>query len=332
MKIGIAIVVAVAAVFTLVMVTTTVSSVVANQEQTIAKYRMVNCDASMGPWDGSISSSGGAGMVKRLDPDQKANAAKIIDVGKKRNLSPMAWQVALQAASQESGLKNINYGDRDSVGLFQMRPSQGWGSVAEILNLDYEINKFYDVLAGVANWQKMTPGAAAQAVERSAFPDAYDKWAPMAAELIKNVGDITDPTGCGQSAGLALPANNASAKAIAYAMLQLGKPYIWGGNGPQGYDCSGLAQQAYLSAGITLPRVADAQYHAGAMMPIRQAQPGDLVFLATDPSNPATIHHVAMYLGDNKIIEAQDFGVPIHIRPFSFTEAEVVPQAVRPGV
>ena len=91
-------------------------------------------------------------------------------------------------------------------------------------------------------------------------------------------------------------------------------------------------QQAYLTAGIQLPRVAADQYHAGAMLPVDQAQPGDLVFLATDKSNPTTIHHVAMYLGDHKIIEAKDFGIPIHIRQFSFTEAEVVPQAVRPGV
>ncbi|AHH94439.1 C40 family peptidase [Kutzneria viridogrisea] len=321
-----------AVVVTLVVVTTVVASVVSTQEQAITRYRMVNCNAAIGPWDGSVSASGGAGMVARLTEEQKSNAAKIISVGKQRNLSPQAWQVALQAASQESGLRNINYGDRDSLGLFQMRPSMNWGTPEQILNLDYEINKFYDVLLKVGGWDKMPPGQAAQAVERSAFPDAYDKWAPMAAELIKNVGDVADPTGCGQSAGLSLPGNAASAKAIAYAMQQLGKPYIWGGNGPVGYDCSGLVQQAYLSAGISLPRVADQQYKAGALLPIRQAQPGDLVFLANDPSNPATIHHVAMYLGENKIIEAQDFGIPIHIRPFSFTEAEVVPQAVRPGV
>ncbi|MBV9846966.1 MAG: C40 family peptidase [Kutzneria sp.] len=332
MRLGIFLGGGVTALVALVIVILTVSSVVTTQDQAISRYRMVNCDAAIGPWDGSAAASGGAGMVQRLGLDQKANAAKIIEIGKQRELSPLAWQVALQAASQESGLRNLDHGDRDSIGLFQMRPSQGWGSVEQIMNLDYEIAKFYTVLTGIPDWQKLTPGAAAQAVERSAFPDAYDKWAPMAAELIKSIGDVTDPTGCGQGVGLALPPNSAAAKAIAYAEAQLGKPYIWGGNGPVGYDCSGLVQQAYLSVGVVLPRVADQQYHAGALLPVRQAQPGDLVFLATDPSNPATIHHVAMYLGDNKIVEAQDFGIPIHIRPFSFSETEVVPQAVRPGV
>jgi cell wall-associated NlpC family hydrolase len=68
------------------------------------------------------------------------------------------------------------------------------------------------------------------------------------------------------------------------------------------------------------------------MLPVRDAQPGDLIFLATDPSNPATIHHVMMYLGDNKVVEAQQTGVPVHTRAFSFDERQVVPQAVRPGV
>jgi cell wall-associated NlpC family hydrolase len=65
---------------------------------------------------------------------------------------------------------------------------------------------------------------------------------------------------------------------------------------------------------------------------VRNAQPGDLVYLATDPSNPVTIHHVAMYLGNGKIVEAQQTGVPVHVRAFSFNEKELVPQAVRPGV
>ena len=70
----------------------------------------------------------------------------------------------------------------------------------------------------------------------------------------------------------------------------------------------------------------------GCGLPAKQAKPGDLLFWAYDPSNPATIHHVAMYLGDGKIVEAQQTGVPVHIRPVSFTENELVPQAVRPGV
>jgi cell wall-associated NlpC family hydrolase len=90
--------------------------------------------------------------------------------------------------------------------------------------------------------------------------------------------------------------------------------------------------QAYREAGVTLPRVSRQQFQAGALLPVKQAKPGDLLFWAYDESNPATIHHVAMYLGDGKIVEAQQTGVPVHIRPVNFTENELVPQAVRPGV
>ncbi|HEU5107375.1 MAG TPA: C40 family peptidase, partial [Micromonosporaceae bacterium] len=98
------------------------------------------------------------------------------------------------------------------------------------------------------------------------------------------------------------------------------------------FDCSSLMLQAYRSAGILLPRTSREQFKAGAWLPVQQAQPGDLLFWAYDPSNPATIHHVAMYLGDGKIVEAQQTGVPVHVRPVSWSEGELMPQAVRPGV
>ena len=117
-------------------------------------------------------------------------------------------------------------------------------------------------------------------------------------------------------------------------MAQQGKPYEWGAatNQQNSYDCSSLMLQAYRTAGITIPRVAADQYNAGAKLPVRDAKPGDLVFWAYDLRNPDTIHHVAMYLGDNKILEAQQDGVPVHIRPLRFTEGELVQIAVRPGV
>ncbi len=339
MKLWVIVGVAIGLVCALVLVVVTVTTVVTTQQQALSLFRMGSCNAAIGPWaDATGDAAAGEGKVSQLSADQRGIAAQIIKVGKDRQLPPLAWQVAIQAGMQESSLTNVTHGDAagpDSRGIFQMRFTMGWGTEAQLEDPNYSINKFYDVLTKIPNWQELRPGDAAQAVERSAFPDAYDKWEAMAASLIKSVGDVADPSGCGQSvqnAAMVLPANQAAAKAIAYAQLQLGKPYIWGGNGPVGYDCSGLVQQAYLSAGIQLPRVAADQYHAGAMLPVAQAQPGDLVFLATDKSNPATIHHVAMYLGNHQIIEAQDFGIPIHIRPFSFTEAEVVPQAVRPGV
>jgi cell wall-associated NlpC family hydrolase len=146
---------------------------------------------------------------------------------------------------------------------------------------------------------------------------------------------VPDPTGCGQGVGLLLPAPTAAAgAAIQWALTQQGKPYVWGAsvNQQDSFDCSSLMLQAYRSAGVTLPRVSRQQYRAGAMLPVEQAQPGDLLFWAYDIRNPVTIHHVAMYLGDGKIVEAQQTGVPVHIRSVKWGEAELVAQAVRPGV
>lgn len=157
----------------------------------------------------------------------------------------------------------------------------------------------------------------------------------MAAHLIGNVGLVADPTGCGEGIGQLLPApTEAAGQAIQWALAQQGKPYQWGAltTHQNSFDCSSLMLQAYRSVGVTLPRVSRQQFRAGAMLPVEQAQPGDLVFWARDTSNEITIHHVAMYLGDGRIVEAQRTGVPVHIRPFKFTEKGLMPQAVRPGV
>jgi peptidoglycan DL-endopeptidase CwlO len=305
-----------------------------DQEHDQARRANQSCNASLGPVTSGPAGSGAADAAQ-LTGEQRDTVAKIIAIGKKRKLPGRAWQVAIQAGMTESGLRSLDYGDRDSLGIFQMRPSMGWGSPEEVTDPEYAINKFYDVLEKVPNWKQQRPGESAQDVERSAFPDRYHKWEPMAAHLIGKVGLVTDPTGCGEGTGQLLPAPSKQAgNAITFALGQQGKPYQWGAltNQKNSYDCSSLMLQAYREAGVTLPRVSRQQFQAGALLPVKDAKPGDLLFWAYDASNPATIHHVAMYLGDGKIVEAQQTGVPVHIRPVSFTENELVPQAVRPGV
>lgn len=332
MKLGILVGVLIAAVFATVLTTSAVTKVVVDQQQAAAGGLMnTSCDAAIGPTQPGQPQQG-ATDASNLDQEQKGTVALIISIGKQRGLAPRAWQVAIQAGMTESGLHNLDHGDRDSLGIFQMRPSMNWGSAAEVTNPNYAINKFFDVLLSVPDWTNLRPGDAAQSVERSGFPDRYHKWEAMAAVLVQNLGQVVDAAGCGQGLGAALPPSQAAAQAIKFALGEQGKPYVWGATGPNAYDCSGLMLRAYESAGVILPRVSQDQYKAGAMLPVRNAQPGDLIFLATDPADPSTIHHVAMYLGDGKIVEAQQTGVPVHIRPFSFDEAEVVPQAVRPGV
>ena len=193
-----------------------------------ARAMSLDCNASLGPITAGPAGSG-AGDAGKLEDDQRDNVAMIIQIGKERQLPPLAWQVAIQAGMTESGLRNLHHGDRDSEGMFQMRPSMGWGTPEQVRDPNYSIRKFYDVLLKVPNWEQQRPGESAQDVERSAFPDRYHKWEAMAAHLIGNVGLVPDPTGCGQGTGLLLPApTQAAGNAIQWAMAQQGKPYQWG--------------------------------------------------------------------------------------------------------
>ncbi len=115
-----------------------------------------------------------------LDPEQAGNAAIISAVARKRDLPARAVTIAIATAIQESKLRNINYGDRDSLGLFQQRPSQGWGTRKQITDPVYSSNAFYDVLAKVDGYETMEITKVAQKVQRSAFPDAYADHEPEA--------------------------------------------------------------------------------------------------------------------------------------------------------
>jgi cell wall-associated NlpC family hydrolase len=105
-------------------------------------------------------------------------------------------------------------------------------------------------------------------------------------------------------------AGDAAAKAVAFARTQLGVPYVWGGDGRAegGFDCSGLTRAAYATAGISIPRTADAQWRYGPTIPAGQPlQPGDLLFYGT----PARATHVTLYVGDNQVIHAPHQGQPV---------------------
>ena len=108
--------------------------------------------------------------------------------------------------------------------------------------------------------------------------------------------------------GDAAPSGRAAA-ALAAARSALGKPYVWGANGPSGFDCSGLMQWAYAQAGVSLPRTSQAQAHAGRQVPLSEARPGDIVTYHTDAS------HVGMYAGDGQVIHAPYPGAPVRYDP-----------------
>jgi hypothetical protein len=123
------------------------------------------------------------GVEVELDPEQSENAAVISAVGVRRGLPARAVSIALATAFQESKLHNLDHGDRDSVGLFQQRPSMGWGTEEQIADPYYAANRFYDELEKVHGYESMRITEAAQRVQRSGFPEAYDDHAEDARAL-----------------------------------------------------------------------------------------------------------------------------------------------------
>jgi cell wall-associated NlpC family hydrolase len=274
-----------------------------------------------------VTSSGAPDTVDGYTGEQMSNAATIVAVGKSMNVPEQGWVVAIAAAMQESGLKNDDYGDRDSLGLFQERPSQGWGTPSQILNPTYAATVFYQHLLAVPGWKTMTIDQAAQAVERSAFPNAYAQHVPAALAVVGAVDGATcamspppasstpptELTGAATCAQVTTP-NPIALAAVRFACSELGKPYIWGGNGDPGFDCSGLTTAAYAAAGITLPRTAQTQYNARPLLPAgTPLQPGDLVFFGT----PTAIHHVGISLGGNLLVDAPQTGQTVRVQQLS---------------
>jgi hypothetical protein len=108
-----------------------------------------------------------------VDLEQAHFASIIAGVSVRRGLPPRAASIALATAYQETGIRNLNYGDRDSVGLFQQRPSQGWGTKRQLMDPYYATGKFYDALVKIKNWENADINEVAQKVQLSAHPEAY---------------------------------------------------------------------------------------------------------------------------------------------------------------
>jgi cell wall-associated NlpC family hydrolase len=168
--------------------------------------------------------------------------------------------------------------------------------------------------------EKKAEEATAKAAAAAAKADA--KKAKDQADKAKNQADLTQDQlaalgvdGGWELPGLAIPkGTSAEAKAaIAYAYNQLGKPYVWAAAGPDSFDCSGLTMMAWQQGGIALPHFAAAQYQLTQhIFDITKLQPGDLVFWGTSPN---TIHHVALYIGNDQIIQAPHTGDVVKISP-----------------
>ncbi|BCY10972.1 C40 family peptidase [Actinoplanes sp. L3-i22] len=303
------------------------------------------CTATSTTSPGPSASTAAAG-VGNWSAEQTGNAATIVTVGTQLQVPRYGWVIAVATAMQESTLHN--YGDlgarndHDSLGLFQQRPSQGWGSPAQILQPDYAAGKFYQALLRVDGWQTMPLTQAAQQVQRSAYPDAYAKWQPESEQLVDAIssglgvtctsdeGDgLPGEPGAGIPAGYTLPSDAQQATAVRFALAQVGKPYVFGAAGPDSYDCSGLMQKAWAAAGVTIPRVTTDQVHTGtAVTTIAAMQPGDLIFIPGSDGTRANPRHVGMYIGtagDGRpyLVQAPKTGDVVKVTPVSSWRSQI---------
>jgi N-acetylmuramoyl-L-alanine amidase len=147
-----------------------------------------------GSGSSSTGSSGSVSSTPSLSAEQRANAATIVSVGRSLGVPDRGIVIALAAALQESSLRNLSHGDRDSIGLFQQRPSQGWGSKAALHDPATATRLFFEGnpgktrgLLGIRGWSSMSVTDAAQAVQVSAYPTAYAKWESTAKRLLASL-------------------------------------------------------------------------------------------------------------------------------------------------
>ena len=233
--------------------------------------------------------------------------------------------------------------DHDSLGLFQQRP--GWGSAAKRMDAAESTHLFVDSLLHQDGWQSMTPWYAAQLVQRSAFTgrptaanggsavvgDNYRRQATRAAAVLSVIEGDSSTLDCGAAAsdaiapngdgghGLpamyAVPAGTSSTAriAVSFALAQLGKPYLWGGNGPGSFDCSGLTQQAWSRAGIAIGRVVSQQLRDGTPSSVAHLAPGDLIMTPGSTGSMAAPGHVGMYIGQGLVVNAPRTGDVIRV-------------------
>jgi len=230
---------------------------------------------------------------------QVTDAATIVRTGQADHVPVYGQVIAVATAMQESGLQNLDYGDRDSLGLFQQRPSQGWGSPAQIMDPVYAAGQFYAHLLAVPGWQNLPLTVAAQDVQNSGYPGAYAQWQPAAEALVAHITgtagtvppDVLTTAACGPGT---IPAGTPAtvAAVISWAEDQEGTLYDYGGSCTDPHsadmalhcDCSSLVQQAFAhGAGLSLPRTAEAQWEYGEaghaqVIPLADARPGDVVY------------------------------------------------------
>lgn len=255
-----------------------------------------------------------------LDDSQLANAQTVIETGVSLEVPTRGLVVAIATALQESTLRNLSYGDRDSLGLFQQRGA--WGTASERTDPATAATMFYtggqagqSGLMDISGWQSMTVTEAAQAVQRSAFPFAYARWESLADTLVSSVvGDTS--LGCDEDlVGVDLP-DSVIGTFVRIALQQQGDPYVWGAVGPDAFDCSGLVVYAWQKAGHPLAvRTAAQMYDNSTMIEPGEEQPGDLLFGSLGERGSAG--HVMIVVEPGVAVQAPETGRNVEITHYT---------------
>jgi cell wall-associated NlpC family hydrolase len=187
-----------------------------------------------------------------------------------------------------------------------------------------------DAIVSAANFLKQNgaPDKIEQAVFAYNHSQAYVQQVLAWANLYASTYDA-NPTAAANASG-ASAGSSAAQAAVAYALAQLGTPYLWGGEGAGGFDCSGLVQAAYAAAGVALPRVAQAQYEATATdtVPLDQLRPGDLVFFG---ASTGAITHVGIVVSPGEMVDAPHTGADVRIEPYDWPELIAATRPVGAG-
>lgn len=246
----------------------------------------------VGNTGGSVTYTGGAAgapgvapvsatCVKAGDARQLGLTASQIDVAargiaaaERAGAGRAGAEIVVSAGLVESELANLPYGDRDSLGWLQQRPSQGWRNATDV---DKAADDFFaHMLDHVPDWRSIDPGVVTQRVQRSAFPARYSQRMAEARNIVATISGAECPT-------LAPPAAGKAGVVLAWAQARVGNPYILGANGPGAWDCSSFSRTAMAQIGISMPRTAQAQRDWCASgncerVPEGAERPGDLIF------------------------------------------------------
>ena len=275
----------------------------------------------------SFSASANVKMQKVAALEQVANVMNDAAIQAQAKQAEATAQVETRSAAAQSAANNARNAQamtaarRDAL-VAELARKQN--TTVELINQrEAELEAQRQAAAAEAARQAAAAEAARQQAAAEAARRAREQqnsYTPAPAPAASYDDDDDTPSSGGGGGGN----SDAAAGAIAWAKSKLGARYVWAGEGP-GYDCSGLVTMAYRSQGIYLTHWSQAQYSEGTRVPVSQAQPGDLIFWNWDGGN---IDHVAIYLGNNQIIEAPTFGVPVRITSI-YGWSAVLPYAVR---